>query len=106
MPEPPESRPPADERDMTPPSTGAARVTRLPSAPHTLVTARPRNEGHGKRLTAAFEALELFPVLAQSRNRVLALIGEDRPSTREVVKAIESDVALVIAVMRMANGVE
>jgi len=91
---------------MTPPSTGAARVTRPQSAPHNVLTARPRNEGHGKRLTAAFEALELFPVLAESRKRVLALIGEERPSTGEVVQAIESDVALVIAVMRVANGVD
>ena len=90
---------------MTPPAT-AASVTRLaPAAPHALV-ARPRNEGHGKRLTAAFEALEIFPALAESRNRVLSLISEDRPSIGDVVRAIESDVALVIAVLRLANGVE
>ena len=29
------------------------------------------NEGHGRRLTAAFEALEAFPALAESRNRLL-----------------------------------
>ncbi len=65
-----------------------------------------RNEGHGKRLTAAFEALEVFPALAESRNRVLALVSEDRPSTAGVVNAIESDVALVIAVLRLANSLE
>ncbi|MBA3305937.1 MAG: LuxR family transcriptional regulator, partial [Thermoleophilaceae bacterium] len=31
------------------------------------------NDGHGRRLTAAFEALEAFPALAESRNRVLSL---------------------------------
>ena len=67
---------------------------------------RSRNEGHGKRLTAAFEALEVFPALAESRNRLLALIAEDRPSTGEVVRAIESDVALVISVLRLANGLD
>jgi putative nucleotidyltransferase with HDIG domain len=61
------------------------------------------NEGHGKRLTAAFEALERFPALAESRDRVLALAAEDRPSIGGVVAAIESDVALVIAVLRLAN---
>src|SRR5436853_6184152 len=61
-------------------------------------------EGHGKRLTAAFEALEVFPALAESRNRLLALIAEERPSVSEVVAAIESDVALVIAVLRLANS--
>jgi putative nucleotidyltransferase with HDIG domain len=75
------------------------------SEPHTAI-GRPRNEGHGKRLTAAFEALELFPALAESRNRVLALVSEERPSTGEVVQAIESDVALVIAVLRLANNMQ
>jgi len=65
---------------------------------------RSRNEGHGKRLTAAFEALEVFPALAESRNRLLALVAEERPSIGDMVRAIESDVALVIAIMRLANG--
>jgi putative nucleotidyltransferase with HDIG domain len=70
------------------------------------VVGRSRNEGHGKRLTAAFEALEVYPALAESRDRLLALVGEEHPSTGDVVRAIESDVALVIAVLRLANGVE
>ena len=32
---------------------------------------RHQNEGHGRRLTMAFEALEAFPALAESRNRLL-----------------------------------
>ena len=65
---------------------------------------RSRNEGHGTRLTADFEALEVFPALAESRNRLLALVAEERPSIGDMVRAIESDVALVIAIMRLANG--
>jgi len=61
------------------------------------------NEGHGRRLTAAFEALELFPALAESRNRVLRLVRDDHTSAGDVVAAIESDVSLVIAVLRVAN---
>jgi putative nucleotidyltransferase with HDIG domain len=61
------------------------------------------NEGHGRRLTAAFEALELFPALAESRNRVLRLVREEHTSAGDVVAAIESDVSLVIAVLRIAN---
>jgi putative nucleotidyltransferase with HDIG domain len=61
------------------------------------------NEGHGRRLTAAFEALEAFPALAESRNRVLRVVREDRSSIGEVVQAVESDVALVITVLRIAN---
>ena len=37
---------------------------------------RHHNEGHGRRLTAAFEALEAFPMLAESRNRVLRLFEQ------------------------------
>ncbi len=62
-----------------------------------------QNEGHGRRLTAAFDALEAFPALAESRNRVLRLVREDRSSIGEVVAAVESDVALVTTVLRIAN---
>ena len=82
--------------------TSAGRPTREPYS----VVGRTRNEGHGKRLTAAFEALEVFPALAESRNRLLALTSEERPSTGDVVRAIESDVALVISVLRLANGLD
>jgi HD-like signal output (HDOD) protein/DNA-binding CsgD family transcriptional regulator len=64
---------------------------------------RRHNEGHGRRLTAAFEALEAFPALAESRNRVLRVVREERASLGEVVAAVESDVALVITVLRIAN---
>jgi putative nucleotidyltransferase with HDIG domain len=100
-----------DDDSMTPSLSAAKPPARRRSAgagpgePYALV-GPPRNEGHGKRLTAAFEALELFPALAESRNRVLALVSEERPSTGDVVQAIESDVALVIAVLRLANTSE
>jgi len=65
---------------------------------------RPRhNEGHGRRLTAAFEALEAFPALAESRNRAMLVSGEDHASIAEMICAVESDVALTIAVLRTAN---
>jgi putative nucleotidyltransferase with HDIG domain len=64
------------------------------------------NEGHGRRLTQAFEALEAFPVMAESRNRVLRLFESGEPSSSEVVAAVEGDVALAIAVMRLANQVD
>ena len=110
-PDPPIS---TDERLMTPPRATALPVppsgTRTPPpagspgpSPYSAV-GRSRNEGHGKRLTAAFEALEVFPALAESRNRLLSLVAEERPSIGDMVRAIESDVALVIAIMRLANG--
>jgi putative nucleotidyltransferase with HDIG domain len=67
---------------------------------------RQHNEGHGRRLTAAFEALEAFPALAESRNRVLRLLGEERASAADMVSAVETDVALAISVLRLANGVD
>lgn len=87
-------------------------LTALPAVASESSPARPtpapptRNEGHGRRLTAAFEALEAFPVLVESRNRVLRLFTQERPSPAEVVTAVESDVALAIAVLRLANRLE
>ncbi len=67
---------------------------------------RHHNEGHGRRLTAAFEALEAFPMLAESRNRVLRLFESGEPSTADVVAAVEADVALAVTVLRLANRVD
>jgi putative nucleotidyltransferase with HDIG domain len=76
----------------------------VPDRPSTATAAaRDAAEGHGRRLTAAFEALEAFPALAESRNRVLRLVREEHTSVGDVVAAIESDVSLVIAVLRIAN---
>src|SRR5579885_3611644 len=67
---------------------------------------RHHNEGHGRRLTAAFEALEAFPMLAESRNRVLRLFEAGEPSTADVVSAVEADVALAVTVLRLANRLD
>ncbi len=65
-----------------------------------------QGEGHGRRLTSAFEALEAFPALAESRDRLLTVVGKDNVATADIVTAVESDVALIIAVLRMANRVQ
>ena len=67
---------------------------------------RHHNEGHGRRLTAAFEAMEAFPMLAESRNRVLRLFETGEPSTADVVGAVEADVALAVTVLRLANRLD
>jgi putative nucleotidyltransferase with HDIG domain len=64
---------------------------------------RHQNEGHGRRLMHAFEALDAFPALSESRTRLLTVVSKDNASTADVVTAVESDVALIIAVMRLAN---
>jgi DNA-binding CsgD family transcriptional regulator/HD-like signal output (HDOD) protein len=64
---------------------------------------RHKPEGQGRRLALSFQALETFPALAESRDRLLSAIGEEHLATADVVTAIESDIALTIAVLRLAN---
>ncbi len=79
---------------------GARRPAPAPSGGE-----RHQNEGHGRRLTLAFEALEAFPALAESRDRLLAVISKDHVATADIVSAVESDVALIISILRLANQV-
>ena len=60
-------------------------------------------EGQGRRLSAALEALDSFPALAESRQRVIAVLAEDHSSAGDLVAAVESDVALTVAILRLAN---
>ncbi|MFI5008869.1 MAG: HDOD domain-containing protein [Solirubrobacterales bacterium] len=84
------------------PAAGSRGSKSAANAPAPAGT-RHQNEGHGRRLTQAFEALEAFPALAESRKRLLAVTSKDHVVTADVVAAVESDVALIIAVLRMAN---
>jgi putative nucleotidyltransferase with HDIG domain len=100
----PPSDSPATTNIESPLATLAA-VTTAP--PHSYaVHERRHNEGHGRRLTAAFEALEAFPMLVESRNRVLRLFDAGEPSTADVVAAIEADVSLAVTVLRLANQLD
>src|SRR6202047_1985746 len=92
---------PAAKKARRPPS-----AERRPSAPAPSAGERHQNEGHGRRLTMAFEALEGFPALAESRDRLLSIVSKDHVATADVVAAVESDVALIIAVLRLANRVQ
>jgi HD-like signal output (HDOD) protein len=51
-----------------------------------------------------FAALEAFPALTESRDCLLSALDKDHRSMSEVVAAVESDVALVAAVLRTANA--
>lgn len=57
----------------------------------------------GSRLADAFEAVERFPVLIESRERVIAAATAETARVGELVQAVESDVSLTISVMRFAN---
>jgi putative nucleotidyltransferase with HDIG domain len=66
----------------------------------------PRTPGPaeaGTALRAAFDALEDLPALPQSRDRLLDAAHSERPSTGELIAAIESDVALSTRVLRLAS---
>jgi putative nucleotidyltransferase with HDIG domain len=85
---------------------GGAVVTAIRAGNGPLVAGeRHQNEGHGRRLMLAFEALDAFPALSESRERLLSVISKDHVATADIVSAVESDVALIIAVMRLANDV-
>jgi putative nucleotidyltransferase with HDIG domain len=83
-----------------------AEAKRRTGAPAPAGPDRHQNEGHGRRLTMAFEALEAFPALAESRDRLLTVVSNDHVATADVVTAVESDVALIIATLRVANQVQ
>jgi putative nucleotidyltransferase with HDIG domain len=55
------------------------------------------------KLPAAFERLEGLPALNESRDALLRVLAEPAASADAIVAAIESDVALLIAVLRLAN---
>src|SRR3954447_10881383 len=57
----------------------------------------------GSRLAEAFEAVERFPVLIESRERVIAAATAETTRVGELVEAVEADVSLTISVLRFAN---
>jgi putative nucleotidyltransferase with HDIG domain len=57
----------------------------------------------GSRLAEAFEAVERYPVLVESRDRVIAAATAETARAGEIIEAVESDVALAISVLRNAN---
>jgi putative nucleotidyltransferase with HDIG domain len=64
----------------------------------------PRVSGRGgKRLAAAFDAVDGFPVLAEARLRALHVARRHRPAPNELSAVIESDVGLTVVVLRAAN---
>jgi HD-like signal output (HDOD) protein/DNA-binding CsgD family transcriptional regulator len=65
---------------------------------------RHRHTDHGRRLTTAFQALEEFPALAESRDRLLSVIADEHHASADVVAAVESDAALTAAVLRLASA--
>jgi putative nucleotidyltransferase with HDIG domain len=57
----------------------------------------------GARLAAAFEAVEKFPVLLESRARVMHAATAETARVGELIETVESDIGLAISVLRFAN---
>jgi putative nucleotidyltransferase with HDIG domain len=58
----------------------------------------------GSRLWPSLERLELLPVLAESRQRLLEQLRDPTPSTGKIAQVVEADVALTASVLRIANA--
>jgi len=87
---------------------GVPPTSESPSGGSLAVTApagqRHGHTDHGRRLTTAFQALEEFPALVESRDRLLSVIADEHHASADVVAAVESDVALTAGVLRLANA--
>ena len=66
-------------------------------------TGESRGPAPGSRLAEAFEAVERFPVLVESRERVMSAATAETSRVAEIVETVEADVALTISVLRFAN---
>jgi DNA-binding CsgD family transcriptional regulator/HD-like signal output (HDOD) protein len=76
-------------------------VTAVLAAVAPLADPTPRR--HGQRLLEAIVALERFPALAYSRRRLLEVLDGETESTRETIAVIESDPALAMGALSLAN---
>jgi putative nucleotidyltransferase with HDIG domain len=83
---------------MAPSKTQSNGKVRSSEAPRGATAAAP-----GARLAAAFEAVEKFPALIESRARVMQAATAETSRIGELVEAVEADVALTITVLRFAN---
>src|ERR1044071_1657949 len=83
------------------PSSHATSTAARHSAIRRRRAAVPRH-----RLATAFEAFDDFPALTEARSRLLTLTDGAHADKAEIVAVIESDVSLVIRVLRYANTVE
>jgi putative nucleotidyltransferase with HDIG domain len=59
---------------------------------------------HG--VPAAFRKLDEVPALAESRHRLLRALLAENPSHDAAIRAIETDIGLTVATLRMANNVD
>jgi putative nucleotidyltransferase with HDIG domain len=74
--------------------------TMPPDPPRTRPSSQPVHRSSGRRLLDAFEAFERFPALVGPSAQALS---DRRRSDADVIAAVESDLALTVALLRRAN---
>ncbi|HYB22349.1 MAG TPA: HDOD domain-containing protein, partial [Solirubrobacteraceae bacterium] len=84
-------------------AAGAAATPAPARTTAQVIRQRHKRGGHAARLRIAFDAVDTFPALLESRRRMLAASAGTNTATAEIVAAVESDIALSIAVLRAAN---
>jgi len=111
----PQKRAPAPRKGAANPSRKRARSQTRTKPPKTkpqkmnggMPRASATNERGGgqggRRLASAFDSASRLPALAESCRRLLRASERQATSPGELTQAIESDVALTIAVMRAAG---
>ncbi|MBF6620927.1 MAG: HDOD domain-containing protein [Patulibacter sp.] len=72
--------------------------------PSSAPAPRPGRQ-HERRLLAAFDAIDLFPCLQASRDRVLGALGASPVEQATVIAVVESDVGLAMRMLREARRV-
>lgn len=75
----------------------------MTTATKTRSVTKPMGKG-GHRLSAAFEAVNTFPALRETVDRVVKASSRESASVGDVAELIENDTAVAIAVMRAANN--
>ena len=121
---PPEKRAPSARQKQAPAQTRAkasnnktrAKASNNAKAPKTTTSkakeaaskpgkaAERRGGQGGRRLAAAFDSVSRLPALTEARKRLLRAFDEESSSPSELTDAVESDVALTIAIMRAAGN--
>lgn len=84
-------------------ANASQRTTKRPRKRATGGPTNNRGTGRGgHRLAEAFASVERAPVLAESGRRLKRILRKPAASDADVAETVESDVALVVAVMRAA----
>lgn len=64
----------------------------------------PSTRRRQNKFATAIDRLDGLPALAASRNRLLEVLADGKSTPQDLATVVESDVALVVAVMRLANA--